>query len=255
MAKLLLPPILSVGLLLLTVAAALSPPPPGPKECSSTQQKTCDGDCVNDFYYKNWIGDGVCDYGFSGVSLSNPYGGISFNCPDYDFDGGDCPNGANPGFNYNLDIPQPVASFDMDQTGGLIINQVDKNIFGVSHGTSFIYDPYIGRYALSCVESNKTYATISGVDYGLNGNFTIMFWFNNPDSVGSYFEYLYSHGSGPDNEGSVFEHDNIHIYIPDEDHPTVEGFVRTVVLGSDPEPGEEYYLDTDGQVIHTYINF
>ena len=56
-------------------------PEPEPTGCEDGYVIDCDGDCT----LESWIGDGYCEDG------TTSWGG-NFDCYEFDFDGGDCPD-------------------------------------------------------------------------------------------------------------------------------------------------------------------
>ena len=94
--------------------------------------------------------------------------------------------------------------------------------------------------------TGKQQIYLEDFDYTEKGEFSIGFWFRNPTSDGALFEYILSHGT-IDAEKSYFGPNNVHVYIPEDDHPA-NGILRTIVNDNNEGYDFDYYVDTDGQI-------
>eukprot|EP00958_Prasinococcus_capsulatus_P003937 scaffold364_cov401-Prasinococcus_capsulatus_cf.AAC.5 len=236
------------------------PTPPLPSstaECPDGQFADCSGSCISQFYLQ-WIGDGLCDAGISG-SADN--GAINFACDKYNFDNSDCdPNsdqnelflGAyEDGLTHSL--PPPLAYFEFNEGTGASVQSkpVGTSVTATISGATWYTDESLGRSVLECHkeasgDADDFQVQISDFDYTTAGAFAVSFWFRNPSGEGTVHEYMYSHGDLSGAFGA-FGPNVLNAYIPEDDHPA-NGVVRTILNDENDANGEEYYVDTDGQI-------
>ncbi len=107
-------------LMLLVFTSNLSLADPGDNCRGGGGKRDCRGQCIDDWYFDNWIDDTYCD---DGTWFDNRNQRVYFNCPEFGCDGGDC-NDCNPGNGCNWQSTGPPHNLQWEARGRYDCNGV-----------------------------------------------------------------------------------------------------------------------------------
>ena len=140
-------------------------------------------------------------------------------------------------------VPVPNAFFPL--TSQRLSTWPNPLYEGTNYNAAWVDDETFGS-VLQC--DANSHIELDPVPYAQGGAFGVNFWIRNKESDGLSFEYIFSHPGEDDSDFSPFYPNQLHVYLPEMDHPGF-GVIRTIVKDDDDVYEgihSETFLDSDG---------
>ncbi|BDA48704.1 hypothetical protein COCOBI_12-3860 [Coccomyxa sp. Obi] len=153
-------------------------------------------------------------------------------------------------------MPVPTAYFPL--TNGSVLSWPVPQFWAYNTSairtkqTKFVDDDLFGSVA-SCNKSLGSSMAIEGVKWGTQGPFAFNVWVKQASNKGSMFQYVISTRSrnlGNITDDNIFYPNQVHVYLPDKNHPAHDT-VRAIVKDStDAFTGDNarVFVDSDGAI-------